>query len=69
MIFKPYTFPYGRVKYPLHQALTASIASHEEQPTCFSQARKHPEWHATMNVEFDALLKNEHGLLFPSHKT
>jgi len=57
MVFKPSKFTDGRVRYP-PQALMASIASNEEEPTCFSQASKHPAWRAAMNAEFDALLKN-----------
>jgi hypothetical protein len=65
MIFKPSKFIDGRVRYPPPQALTASMASHEEEPICFSQASKHPAWRATMNAEFDALLKNETRSLVP----
>jgi hypothetical protein len=65
MIFKLSKFTDGRVKYP-PQALTTSIASNEEEPTCFSQASKHPAWLAAMNVEFDAFLKNGTWSLVPS---
>jgi hypothetical protein len=58
MIYKSHKFIDGMVKYPPPQALTASIATHEDEPTCFSQASKHPKWRAVMNAEFDALLKN-----------
>jgi hypothetical protein len=58
LIFKPSKFTDGRIKYPLPQALTASIALHEEEPTCVSQANKSAEWRAAMNTEFDALFKN-----------
>jgi len=64
-IYKPYTFTDGRVKYPPPQALIASIAAHEDEPTCFSQATKHPEWRTAMNTEFDALLKNGTWSLVP----
>jgi hypothetical protein len=40
LIFKPLKFTDGRIKYPLPQALTASIALHEEDLTCFSQASR-----------------------------
>jgi hypothetical protein len=53
-------------KYPPPQALTASIALHEEKPTCFSQASKSAEWRLAMNIEFDALLKNGIWSLVPS---
>jgi hypothetical protein len=66
LIFKPSKFTDGRIKYPLPQAFTASIALHEEEPTCFSQANKSAEWCATMNTEFDALLKNGTWSLVPS---
>jgi hypothetical protein len=58
LIHKPYTFTVGRVKYSPPQAFTATIPTHEDEPTCYSQASKHPEWCAAMNTEFDALLKN-----------
>jgi hypothetical protein len=64
-IYKPYTFTDGRVKYPPPQALIASIAANEDEPTCFSQASKHSEWRTTMNTEFDALLKNGTWSLVP----
>jgi hypothetical protein len=66
LIVKPSKFTDGRIKYSPPQALTASIALHEDEPTCFSQARKHAEWRATMNAEFDALLKNGTWTLVPS---
>jgi hypothetical protein len=65
MIVKPYKFTDGRVKYPPPQALTASIATHEDEPNCFSQASKQPNWRATMNAKFDALLKNGTWSLVP----
>jgi len=65
LIHKPYTFTDGRVKYPPPQALTATIAAHEDEPTCYSQASKNPEWRAAMNNEFDALLKNGTWSLVP----
>jgi hypothetical protein len=65
MIFKPSKFTDGRVRYP-PQTLIASIASNEEEPTCFSQASKHLAWRAAMNAEFDALLKNGTWSLVPS---
>jgi hypothetical protein len=66
LIFKPSKFTDGRIKYPLPQALTASIALHEKEPTCFSQASKSAEWRTTMNTEVDALLKNGTWSLVPS---
>jgi hypothetical protein len=65
MIYKPSKFTNDRVKYQPPQALTAFMATHEEEPTCFSQASKHPDWCATMNIEFDALLKSGTGSLVP----
>jgi hypothetical protein len=58
LIFKLSKFNDDRVKHPTPQALTASIALQEDEPTCFTQASKHAEWRTTMNEEFDALLKN-----------
>jgi hypothetical protein len=57
-IFKPSILTDGRIKYSTPKALTASLALHEVEPTCFTQASKHAEWRTTMNEEFDALLKN-----------
>jgi hypothetical protein len=65
LIVKPYQFTDGKVKYPPPQALTASIATHEDELTCFSPASKHPEWRAAMNAEFDAFLKNGTWSLVP----
>jgi hypothetical protein len=65
LIHKPYIFTDGRVKYPPPQALTATIAAHEDEPTCYSQASKNLEWRAAMNNEFDALLKNGTWSLVP----
>jgi hypothetical protein len=41
MIFTPLNFIDGRIKCPTCQALTASLALHEDEPTCFTQASKH----------------------------
>ena len=30
----------------------------EQEPTCFIRAVSHPEWHAAMGQEFDALMEN-----------
>jgi len=57
-IFKPSILTDGRIKYPTPKALTASLALHEVEPTCFTQASKHAKWRTAMNEEFDALLKN-----------
>jgi len=50
LIHKPYTFTDGRVKYPPPQALTATIATHEDEPTCYSQASKNPEWRVGLAI-------------------
>jgi hypothetical protein len=69
LIVKPSKFTDGRIKYPLLQALMASIALHEEEPTYFSQVSKLAEWRAAMNTKFDALLKNGTWSLVPSLPT
>jgi len=69
LIVKPSKFTHGIIKYPPPQALMASIALHEEEPTCFPQANKLAEWPAAMNTEFDALLKNGTWSLVPSSPT
>lgn len=47
----------GTVRYPLPRALLAESALIE--PTCFSTAVKVSEWRTAMQVEFNALLKNQ----------
>jgi hypothetical protein len=57
-IFKPTTFTDGKIRYPPSQALTALLQEYEVEPTCYTQASQHVEWHKAMNEEFDALLQN-----------
>jgi len=54
----------GIVRYPLPRALLAESALIE--PTCFSNAAKVSEWLNAMQVEFNALLKNQTWSLVPS---
>jgi hypothetical protein len=59
----------GMIHYPLPKALLA-IAQNpisEPEPTCFTTAAKSHAWHQAMNMEFDALLKNQTWTLVPSH--
>jgi hypothetical protein len=59
-ISKPKVFFDGTTRYPLPCALLVNGAcdSLATEPTCFSQAVKHPHWRDAMNSEFDALLRN-----------
>lgn len=68
-ITKPKNFTDGIVRYPLPSALFADgvgVASLTE-PTCYTSAMKDPHWRAAMNLEFDALLKNQTWVLVPPH--
>jgi hypothetical protein len=50
----------GTVRYPLPKALLAASITESDlqEPTYFTVASKSSHWHRTMNLEFDALLKN-----------
>ena len=61
----------GTICYPMSEA-HASILSQSYEPTCFTQAVKHSEWHGAMAEEFNALVKNNTWTLVPrspSHNT
>ena len=66
-ITKPKTFTNGTVRYPVPSALLADGNPSIVEPICFANAMKDSNWCAAMNVEFDALLKNQTWLLVPSH--
>ena len=66
-ITKPKTFTNGTVRYPIPSALLADGNPSIVESTCFTNAMKDSNWCAAMNVEFDALLKNQTRLLVPSH--
>jgi len=57
-IFKPKTHHDGTIKNPLPRALIAENSHMTQEPTCYTEAIKHPHWREAMNVEFDALLHN-----------
>jgi hypothetical protein len=67
LIFKPKIPTDGTTRYPLPKALLAATASASSlpEPTCFTTASKDPNWRNAMNVEFDALLKNQTWSLVP----
>jgi histone deacetylase 1/2 len=44
----------------------AIVTNNELEPTCYSEAIKHPNWRDAMNKEFDALLRNGTWTLIPS---
>jgi hypothetical protein len=52
-------FTDGRVKYPISRALLAVTVSALEEPTCYSNVIKLPEWRQAMQAEFNALLQNQ----------
>jgi hypothetical protein len=58
-VVKPKTYTDGTVRYPLPQALLAESAPPVMEPTCHSSAIKDINWRKAMNIEFDALLKNQ----------
>jgi hypothetical protein len=68
-IFKPKSLPDGFIRYPFSKALLATASPDEVEPTCYSQAAKHPAWRDAMNSEFDALLHNGPWTLIPSTST
>ena len=68
-ITKPKTPTDGTVRYPLPMALLAVAPGplSVPEPTCFTMAVKSREWRHAMNLEFDALLRNQTWTLVPSH--
>ena len=68
-IIKPKKFTDGIVRYPLPSALLAKSTDVVScpKPTCYTLAVKDPNWRAAMNLEFDALLKNQTWVLVPPH--
>ena len=68
-ISKPKSFTDGTVRYPLPRALLADgiDVNISAEPTYYTSTMKDPKWHAAMNLEFDALLKNKTWELVPSH--
>uniref|UniRef100_A0A2N9FZ58 Reverse transcriptase Ty1/copia-type domain-containing protein n=1 Tax=Fagus sylvatica TaxID=28930 RepID=A0A2N9FZ58_FAGSY len=70
-IIKPKIPTDGTVRYPVSKALltVTESSSIDAEPTCFTLAVKSPAWRATMNLEFDALLKNQTWQLVPPHSS
>uniref|UniRef100_A0A2N9FCJ0 Reverse transcriptase Ty1/copia-type domain-containing protein n=1 Tax=Fagus sylvatica TaxID=28930 RepID=A0A2N9FCJ0_FAGSY len=68
-ITKPKIPTDGTIRYPLPKALLATTTetSLHPEPTCFTTAFKNPQWRKAMNIEFDALLKNQTWILIPPH--
>lgn len=58
-IQRPKHIPNGSIVHPLPKALLATITEDNSEPSCYIEATKHSHWCATMNLEFDALLKNQ----------
>jgi hypothetical protein len=55
----------GTIRYCITQALISMKNSTLIEPACLSIAIKLPEWHNAMQVNFNALLKNETSILVP----
>uniref|UniRef100_A0A2N9FI51 Reverse transcriptase Ty1/copia-type domain-containing protein n=1 Tax=Fagus sylvatica TaxID=28930 RepID=A0A2N9FI51_FAGSY len=70
-IIKPKVHTDGTVRYPVSKALLAVAEGSpvDTEPTCFTSAVKNPVWRAAMNLEFDALLKNQTWQLVPPHSS
>ena len=68
-ISKPKIATDGTIRYPLPMAFLAVTAGplSVPEPTCFTMAVKSREWRHAMNLEFDALLRNQTWTLVPSH--
>ena len=68
-INKPKIPTNGTVRYPVPKALLAvsKSSSIDAEPTCFTSVVKSPTWRKAMNLEFDALLKNQTWQLVPPH--
>jgi hypothetical protein len=65
-IIKAKSFTDGTIRYPIPRALLAEVDSSAVEPTCYTSAIKDAHWRKAMNVEFDALLKNQTWTLIPS---
>ena len=55
----------GIACYPLPQCLLTKHVSFIIEPTCFSEAFKHHQWHTTMDIESNALVRNDTWDLVP----
>jgi hypothetical protein len=64
-ISKPKRTLDGKTLYPLPQALHVFTSLAFREPTSFTEAFKSYHWRSTMNVEFDALLRNRTWELVP----
>jgi hypothetical protein len=49
----------GTVRYPIPRALLIESTTQDLEHTCCTSTMKDPHWRHVMNVEFDALLKNQ----------
>lgn len=58
-IRKPKQLPDGSIVHPLPRALLAAVTQNSSKPSYYTEAAKHSHWHAAMNLEFDALIKNQ----------
>ncbi|CAL2258391.1 unnamed protein product [Prunus armeniaca] len=66
-IFQPKNRTKGTVRYQVPRAFLTVID--DVEPTCFSQASKHPAWHTEISEESNALLQNQTWSLVPPFPT
>ncbi|WKA06862.1 hypothetical protein VitviT2T_024742 [Vitis vinifera] len=64
-IHKPKLASDSHIRYPIPNALVATIQPPEKEPTCYSTGVKHLDWWEAMNKEFDGLLTNGTWTLVP----
>ncbi|KAM0972168.1 hypothetical protein ACFX2A_020331 [Malus domestica] len=64
---KPKSWTDGSIRYPLHHALSVLLTT--DEPTCFTQAVRKPEWRAAMTEEINALFLNNTWVLVPPSPT
>ncbi|XXG77414.1 hypothetical protein AAC387_Pa08g1571 [Persea americana] len=64
---RPKSYPDFVTRHPLPRGLVAHCNLDTVEPTCFTQANKHPKWRAAMEDEFNALVRNGTWHPVPSH--
>lgn len=64
-IYKPKHLPSSIICYPIPNAILVESSSNPTKPTCYNLAIKDPLWRQAMDLEFNALLKNQIWKLVP----